>query len=470
MHNYDAVAAAVTEGAHALWVRLRGHDQTGQSPVAANQGYCRRAIVKLGEMLAATTRARMQHAELAQSRLRGSPAYADGIALLVDHFKTFRCAGAPAWTLAQAWLAEAPAEAVALVEHDDARRMLYAKQTYLYLQQAGARHVRPAPIPDHLLDQRLAALGGAQHFLAFAVSCAILDRVCTFGDVALARYPDSRTLANDLPLLAHPGLRPRVAGVEAFWCSGIRPLVGLMGALGDEEVTHLAMLLLQQDQRLADVFDEGQAQCEGARRDAQLAQRRAASVQAELEALRRRLDHANVQVAQLSRQVAAGEVRGTHAAVALRDGAPDGELRRLRRELELARARELEQGAELLALREFCGLRRQAVGPDAPATEPADREVDLRDARVIVVGGSERFHHKLRPMLPRGVFLHPDLSACPADVFTHADCVLVCFDHCSHALASAALKLARRHAVRSGYTHRANPDLVLRAVRDLLAA
>lgn len=220
---------------------------------------------------------------------------------------------------------------------------------------------------------------------------------------------------------------------------------------------------------------EAQTHCETLQRSAQTARRDAVAARREVKVLRGRAEQLGRKVDQLRHQVDSARLEPARAAApvtALRDPDVRDEVRRLKRELDQARAHALDQDNELSALRAFFAFARRGDDDTAfdDAVVDAPPAVDLNEARVIVVGGRPRFHQKLRRLLPRGVFLHPDLSMYPADVFPGADCVVFCMEYCSRTMAIAAIDLARRYGVRSGYANHCNPDLVVQRVRELLAA
>lgn len=130
-----------------------------------------------------------------------------------------------------------------------------------------------------------------------------------------------------------------------------------------------------------------------------------------------------------------------------------------------------EVDQQVKTLRQFTNLLltfpREGLPRESAA--PSDSKVPIADMKVIVVGGHERMHSKLRKALPNGVFFHPDKSQFSADVFNTADCVLFAVDYCSHALTWRAAQELRKRSIPAGYTSHVNVEMVLEDVREILS-
>jgi hypothetical protein len=124
---------------------------------------------------------------------------------------------------------------------------------------------------------------------------------------------------------------------------------------------------------------------------------------------------------------------------------------------------------ESVELREFVTLVLEP-SPDAPIPT-SYREVltDPATWRLVFVGGHDRLHQKLRRVLKNTVFLHPDTSHVPVEVFDNADAVIFSVNYCNHTLVGRVANEVRRRGLRAGYANHSNVDLILDEIRTVLA-
>lgn len=466
MADVDFDVRRVQAAARLLWdcigrsCRLGEHDVPHAHPHPDG-----RAVAFLREHLATASQGWLQNAEMRMRSIHMSPAYAQVRAAHVAQIKAY-LAGAPVfWRIARAWIDESPMTAVKVLNQDPVEIGYLAQTLLRYLHGSGRRAGRHGLVSPALYEPRLRDLGGAWHFVSLALAVMLAVRAHILFDIALARYDDAGALRDDIALLGVPGMLERLANARDLWTDEVAQRVDLLCGLPIHAIEPCALELQRQDRLAAAVYAEGRAAAQEHKHEARLAA-------TEVTRLRVRLEQAHRRIEQLDRLLAARSAVVCSAAASQpqlgRNDEADAKLREARRDLEAERAHCAEQEAELLMLREFCALLLEPPKAPAPPPEHAGA-VDLREARVIVVGGRERFHQKLRRQLPRGAFVHPDLAACPADVFEHADCVVFCTEYCSHQLVRGAIELTRRHGLRSGYANHTNPDLVLQTVRDILA-
>ncbi len=255
-----------------------------------------------------------------------------------------------------------------------------------------------------------------------------------------------------------------------IWGEVFQDVADVIAEMPDRGMTSLAKTWAAGDQVLKKLCIEAQGQMARATDDLSV-------VGKEVGVLRKRLDRtesllsqskAETKATQEALLVARNRAKAMGADTAIDThtllSATQADLRESEKAIQRMSQRIEEQESELERLREFVGLlsprRIPATGTEA-SPESDDPHLDLARCKVIVVGGHERLHARLRKELPRATFLHPDRSSVPAEIFPAADAVLFCITYCSHRITISAAQEAARQGIPFGYTVHNNVDLVL---------
>lgn len=91
-----------------------------------------------------------------------------------------------------------------------------------------------------------------------------------------------------------------------------------------------------------------------------------------------------------------------------------------------------------------------------------------KDWRIAVIGGHERLHSKLRKAMPRSVFFHPDRSQIGSEELSNIDAAIYCVGYCSHKLYERASQEIRKNGIRVGYTNSTNVEKVIEDIREII--
>lgn len=391
-----------------------------------------------------------------------------------------------AWPFAQAWLAEDRAEALRWMKTEGDWCDMYAFAVYRYMGTTLINQLRNVPrarMVAKTLKQMeeqtwwepyLHTVGGTEHFLCFMLTILVAHALHDVFSAAIGR--------TDKPsgLLASPGFLRRLPSVEPFWVEEFSTPVALFGMLPNEMMAGYVAIMNRLRYLQASVVEDAVIFLNNCIDATNLAEKETAFHKKHITKLEGSLRDTRAQLAAAQSKVAQLQ---TDFAQRLTDPIAGAELetahqqtRALQKQLAAAEVKAEENAAELFRLKEFVDLllhppaqleQGEAAGMPAAGDSLAQR--DPRDVRVVVVGGHERLHAKLRKILPQAVFLHPDRSQFAPEVFASADCALFCAGYCSHKLAWRAAQEVRKHGVRAGYTDHVNVDQVLDDLRSILA-
>lgn len=131
----------------------------------------------------------------------------------------------------------------------------------------------------------------------------------------------------------------------------------------------------------------------------------------------------------------------------------EAEVSRLEKEL----AAEKEKNYELAALREFLFSLDRGLVPETTGETP-----DLTGVSGAIIGGHERWHKKMKELLPNFVFISTENF--DARLLDNVDVVLFFTQYLGHALYYRAVNEARKRRVKIGYINSLNEGLVLREI------
>lgn len=147
-----------------------------------------------------------------------------------------------------------------------------------------------------------------------------------------------------------------------------------------------------------------------------------------------------------------------------------GEHRKLRSDFNKIEEKSLAQASEIADLKDFISILLESA-PEQTENQISDATpvTNTRDLKVIIVGGHERLHTKLRRELPNAVFLHPDQHNFPNKTFENADATLFLVGYCSHNLIWQAVAEVRKNGIPSRYVNVNNVDSVLAELKDVIA-
>lgn len=385
------------------------------------------------------------------------------------------------WTLAESWLSNSRDEAIETLVRVDGGVFSYA--AYLYLTSViGRQHrdIKKTPLrfgktmrttkldTDGWWLPFVTTAGGSGHFLCYSLSFLIADTVCKLLTlVTEGSYRQSLTIFDSV-------LLRRLTQFEGLWKEPFKNQIELACNLPTDKLPLYGRDIVRRRMLLRILSAEGGTRLRYADNTLAVAQK-------EISGLRKILERSEAQVAELKSQLSTTEVSLTKAKdqlstkevnINLADDHIElrGDYRLLQKKCEKAEVQAASAASELASLRLFV-TSLLAAPPDTEITtihQPRSVTTHRSTWKVVVVGGHERFHSKLRRELPRSVFLHPDRSDFTADTFEHADCVVFCVGYCSHKLAWKAAQQVRRLGLPSGYTNYVNVDKVLEDIREIL--
>lgn len=361
---------------------------------------------------------------------------------------------------------------------------------------------------DHtLIDTAVRSAGGWRQVQAYALCQTIIsDTLCFFqhaGDYVAA--------VDDTGWVARPFWRDTLA-IEEVWNERYLPLTRLALALPDAKVWDFVTHLHQEAAFRLTTFRRNLKLHSGLQQEADLSRNEATQLRRQGDSLKRKLNgtsndlavakkeitelrsgknKAQQEIARLNHRIGSlekqlGATKDDTTSKAMTPDAPvphhdadqglmavvkslETENKALRQDRETSELELADAMEEVRNVRQFATLLLYAP-PDTQATESTvdTGERFLSQMRIIVVGGHERLHAKLRAELPNSVFLHPDKSQFSPDLFDSADGVLFAVDYCSHALTWRAAQEARKRNVPAGYTTHVNVEMVLEDIRAIV--
>ena len=152
---------------------------------------------------------------------------------------------------------------------------------------------------------------------------------------------------------------------------------------------------------------------------------------------------------------------------ALLSGAQE-ENRRLERELSRLKAElaeETKNRQELNALREFLfSLDRQE---EYEETSPYDL-AELQNYKAVLVGGHEKWQQRMKELLPRFIFIHPDNAAFDVRLLDGVDTVLIYTQYISHAIYERVMSAIAGRNITVGFINQPNESLVLSDIARII--
>lgn len=358
-----------------------------------------------------------------------------------------------------------------------------------------------------LLDNAVQSAGGWRKIQAFALCQTIIADTLRFYQ-HIEVYIDR---ADDNGWMERPFWKETLA-IDELWNKRYRPLAKLALALPAEEVwnfvTHLqeeaafrlatlktnndrsnelereASLCRNEATELRRHGDSLKRKLAGTSNDLAVAKREIAELRSGKNKAQQEIARLNHRIGSLEKQL--GATKDDKSSKAITPGAPaphhdadqalmavvkslETENKALRQDRETSELELADAMEEVRNVRQFATLLLYAPS-DAQAIESTvlTGERPLSQMRIIVVGGHERLHAKLRAELPNSVFLHPDKSQFSPDLFGSADGVLFAVDYCSHALTWRAAQEARKRNVPAGYTTHVNVEMVLEDIRAIV--
>lgn len=411
------------------------------------------------------------------------PVYQNEIKLEWDQFDRLRQQLASAsWNLAESWLSTSRQEAVeTLVRLDEG---FYSKIVYMYLtavvsrQHQGMRNYSSPSIEGKTRETNgdsddwwlsfVTTAGGAGHFLCYALSNLLADAAGSVLEFVTAGSDEESLFFFDSVLLR------KLTHFDDIWLEPFKSQIEFVSHIPCDKLQFYGRAVHSKCNLFSILSSEFQCQ-------ATKAESTIAVVKREISGFRKQLARSEAQVAELKSQLNKTEVALTKAKgqlstkevnINLADANSElhSDYRQLQKKCEKAVIQAVSAESELASLRQFV-TSLLAAPQDTEVTnvhQPRSVTTNRSTWKVVVVGGHERFHSKLRRELPRSVFLHPDRSDFTAETFEHADCVVFCVGYCSHKLAWKAAQQVRRLGLPSGYTNYVNVDKVLDDIREIL--
>lgn len=142
-------------------------------------------------------------------------------------------------------------------------------------------------------------------------------------------------------------------------------------------------------------------------------------------------------------------------------------LRIVEREAQRHQAENQKLQAELANLREFTQrLLTPTQEPNLSLVKKTHQEI--RDSRIVFIGGHERLHAKLRKEMPNAQFIHPDQSKFTSDILIGVDAVIFCTHYCNHRIFGRAVDEVRQLKICAGYTSHNNLEQIYDDIANVL--
>ena len=135
-----------------------------------------------------------------------------------------------------------------------------------------------------------------------------------------------------------------------------------------------------------------------------------------------------------------------------------GKVASLSAELESER----QKNRELNALRELMFSLDKRKEPE----KETQLDVDLSSVRGVIVGGTEKWQHKMKELLPAFVFLSADNENFNPSLLDGKDIIFFYINYLSHAIYYKTVNLARAKNIDIGYINAANDEKVLDEIKE----
>ena len=314
----------------------------------------------------------------------------------------------------------------------------------------------------------IASAGGPDYFLCLALASLVAEAMMVTG-VSLANERGNLDTGN----WVNSVLRRHISDAgEDLWLECMRGEVEFLGELDDKSIPSYVAHMNRLGRRQFD-FLMGFLDVFGTYRDS------TAIAEQEAAGLRRRLLKTEDQLAEKceryailqkkleNKERAAAAPLVHDKELALQLDAEFAQNRALNKKLEQATEELAELDAENKRLREFANV---LLMPSGQAEERAHTAVNnqWKTSRVVIVGGHEKLHAKLRRELPNANFIHPDQINFAPGLFKDSAGVLFCANYCSHTLIWRAANEVRKHALPAGFSNHNNVDFVLSDLRNIL--
>lgn len=327
--------------------------------------------------------------------------------------------------------------------------------------------------PREAYGRLVDAAGGAMAIATYLLATLLAQAVCYTASASTGKAPLNG-------VAAIPALRNRMAGKPQLWTAHFEHRGELLTAATDEQARSQVLVLQDEYKHQEQLAAEGLAfanEAEGRRRleaqDASRLRRKLLAAQEQIELLQRRIAVAE-KIAQELRQKRTEELDASALAQELRTAQSAArEEANAKRQAEEALSTTAAERDELSAFVEMLLTAPSEVEPAAAreadrTTERASVQDELRDFKVVVVGGHEKCHARLRKVLRNAAFLHPDSKA-SRDVFHNAEAVFFLTNYCSHSLAWIGYQEVRRRGLAAGYASQENISIILNQLAELRA-
>lgn len=320
-------------------------------------------------------------------------------------------------------------------------------------------------LAESLLQPLIVSTGGGRYYLTYVIANLLVTSVSGMASILSGEesQPESTLL--------HPEARRIAAAMDNLWLDSDLAMVNLMATASSEGLEALAVAEARRVKTIKQVMLEAYKLAADAQQDAALATNEAIKVRKLYERQQTHVHELHVQLQVANRSA---QARQQKQSTAKPDAGSDAEIKAAQSAQRLAesnaqvsRAEAAELRADVGELQAFLDLLMEAPSVISVATVRADNNIDVLKSKVVVVGGHERVHHKLRKALPNSTFLHPDRKATSED-FQGADLVLFCVNYCNHVLSWTAYQEVRKQQLRSGYSRHTNTDRIIADVRRLL--
>lgn len=395
-----------------------------------------------------------------------------------DHLK--KAIPATARKVATDWLQSDFGTAVSAIERDGeyARRLIHCHLQDIIFStlnrsatskqvQAFKQSMRNAVNAAAWAEAPVASAGGPTYFLCLALACLVAEAMIIMG---LGLSNNRGNL--DVSAWVSSGLRRRICAADDLWLNYLKDEAKFLGELDDTSIPAYVAHMNRHGKRQAD-FLRGFLDVFGMyRKSTMIAEQESAGLRRRLLKTEEKLVEKCEQSSVLQKKLMTNEQAATASVL------PDNGLaqqlhaeieqnRTLNKKLEQAAERLTEMVAEIKRLREFANVLLMPVGQEesAPHTLVDDQ---WKKRRVVIVGGHEKLHAKLRRELPNASFIHPDQTDISPGVFKDSAGVLFCVNYCSHTLIWRVANEVRKNALTAGFSNHNNVNFVLNDLRNVL--
>lgn len=133
------------------------------------------------------------------------------------------------------------------------------------------------------------------------------------------------------------------------------------------------------------------------------------------------------------------------------------ELKREKKKLEKELESRVDNGKEVVALRELA-YRNTEEYIEENEENVKEKEMQLQEKRIVVVGGHPIWHAKLRDRFKGINTIAPEQVNLDISFLANADCIFVHSSYCNHSMYSKIMDVVRKSKVALGYTSSVNID------------